>query len=143
MRTPKPRKPRRPPLDEDLILSWADAYFERSGEWPTINAGSIPEANGYTWCAVNSALQQGIRGLPRKTTLARLLEEKRGKRNSANLPALDLGQILTWAEEQHPGTTWQAIEAALKTGRRGLPGGSSVAKLIRARRPGGQPTSEP
>jgi hypothetical protein len=33
--------------------------------------------------------------------------------------------------EDAPGETWAGIDSALRTARRGLPGGSSLAKLLR------------
>jgi hypothetical protein len=59
-----------------------------------------------------------------------------------------MAQILAWADEHHartgrwpgvrecdsaslpPGETWQRIDAAMRRGRRGLPGGSSLPRLL-------------
>ncbi len=63
---------------------------------------------------------------------------------------MTLGQILAWADAHHartrewptlrsgpvagaPGETWRAVEAALRQGRWGLVGGSSLAILLAAR----------
>jgi hypothetical protein len=60
-------------------------------------------------------------------------------------------QILAWAEAHYartgrwptaasgplteaPGLTWNAVQIALRRGRRGLPGGSSLARLLRRHR---------
>src|SRR5262249_14050324 len=39
----------RPPLSEEQILAWADAHHARTGKWPTILSGPVPEAPGDTW----------------------------------------------------------------------------------------------
>jgi hypothetical protein len=79
---------------------WADFYKDRTGEWPTSLSGSIADAPGETWKNVDAALSQGVRGFPRGSSLARLLEQKRSVRNtictvvsemSVRLDALELG----------------------------------------------------
>jgi hypothetical protein len=133
------------------VLEWADAYYLRTGKWPTDRSGPVVEADGETWKAIDRALQAGVRGLPGGSSLARLLAEQRGKRNHMRLPPLTLEQILGWADEHHkrtgawpngkagtvlsaPGERWENIDAALQQGHRGLPGGSSLAKLLAEQR---------
>lgn len=133
------------------ILSWADAYFVRRGQWPTCHAGPIPEAPGESWLGVEAALSLGRRGWPGDTTLAQLLAEHRGKRNSAALPPHSEAEILTWADAHRdrtgawptlssgavfdaPGEIWQTIDQSLRAGLRGLPGGSSLSRLLAAER---------
>jgi hypothetical protein len=75
----------------------------------------------------------------------------------ARKPRLSVGQILAWADVYHAatgrwpsmesgkihgsvfGTTWAAVNLALKRGARGLPGGTSLSRLLdehrRVRRP--------
>ena len=105
-----------------------------------------------TWLSVNRALQKGGRGISDCSSLSRLLAEHRQVRNKANPPAITVQQILTWADEhlqandawpnqnagQIPETEekWQNINACLLVGLRGLPGGSSLAKLLNAYRRG-------
>jgi hypothetical protein len=90
--------------------------------------------------------------LPGGSSLARLLAEHRGVRNPKALPDLSVKRILESADahyarhgrwpqvtsgpvEDAPGETWSGIEAALQRGNRGLPGGSSLARvLLRHRR---------
>lgn len=132
------------------ILAWADAHRRRSGRWPRHNTGPVVGAPGETWQAVNSALSQGTRGLPGGTSLARLLQRRRGARHRQALPPLRLRQILSWARAyrdrtgalptrasgpvaESPGDTWTAIEMALRKGRRGLSGGLTLASLLKAR----------
>jgi hypothetical protein len=136
-----------PPLTIRQILSWADAFHTRTGEWPTAASGSIPQAPGETWSAVTKALVLGIRGLAAGQSLARLLVQKRGARKQGNLPRLTIQQVLDWADAYHrreggwpsvnarsiaeaPEETWQLLNSALTNGHRGLPGSTSLAKLL-------------
>jgi superfamily II DNA or RNA helicase len=135
------------PLTEEQILVWADAHHQRTGEWPGLESGIIQEAPGETWKGINHSLRLGSRSLSGGSSIAKLLEEKRGVRNLSNLPVLTEEQILAWADEQFqstgewpkvkaesingaPGETWSAINVSLELGGRGLPGGSSLAKLL-------------
>jgi len=140
-----------PPMIEEQILAWADAYHARHGEWPNSRSGPIPEAPGETWLAVQSALDAGGRGLPGGSSLTRLLVERRGIRNRVHPPRLTIPQILAWTDAyrartgrwpttqsgpiaEAPGETWLAIHAALRLGLRGLPGDSSLARLLARKR---------
>jgi hypothetical protein len=133
------------------ILAWADAFFERKGQWPRVKSGSIAEAPEETWEKVNGALVQGVRGLPGGSSLAQVLAEKRGVRNIQDLSRLTIDQILAWADAHHartgqwprqtsgdvedaPGEKWANIQQALVKGFRGLPGGSSLVCLIKENR---------
>ena len=79
----------------------------------------------------------------------------RGVRTCAFLPRLGVEQVLAWADahfaahgaspicnggkvEAAPGVTWWEIDRALRGGRRGLPGGTSLFLLLveHGRRPG-------
>jgi hypothetical protein len=105
-------------------------------------------ARGRPGGAVNRALGRGGRGLPGGSSLARLLEQRRGRRNQAHAPPLDAGQILRWADAHFrrtgrwpaatsgpvldaPGESWGAVASALWGGHRGLPGGETLARLLR------------
>lgn len=133
------------------ILVWADAYHTRHGEWPNAHAGPIELVPGETWMAVSMALSKGRRGLPGDTTLARLLAQRRGVRNSGQLPKLKISDILRAADEHYratglwpttdtgrvamaSGETWLAIDQALRNATRGLRGDSSLARLLYRRR---------
>jgi hypothetical protein len=141
----------RRPLTIPDILLWADRCREATGRWPTQSAGPVAGAIGETWRMVDSALRTGTRGLPGGSSLALLLADRRGARNTWSLPELTTAQILAWAdgrqartgdwphEESGPiagtgGETWQAVHMALKQGHRGLPGSSSLARLLSAER---------
>jgi hypothetical protein len=136
-----------PPYTAEQILTWADAHHRRTGRWPTVKSGPIEEAPGETWMAVQSALDQGKRGLPGGSSLARLLEKHRGKRHHKNRPQLQIEPILTWADAYHertghwptrrsgpipeaPGESWSVVSTALHEGLRGLPRGPSLARLL-------------
>lgn len=140
-----------PTLTVTRILEWADAYRNRTGDWPGQADGPIPDAPGESWAAIEFALREGIRGLPGGSSVAQLLAAERGVRNHLALPALTPATVLDWADAHHtrtgdwpgqatgpvidaPGETWAGIDAALRVGVRGLPGGSSLARLLAAER---------
>lgn len=136
-----------PNLTIEQILKWADAHHLATKQWPTLNSGDVLGARGETWSKVDGALGRGGRDLPGGSSLAKLLQKERGKRNPMNLKELTIERILKWAKAHHgrtqewptrhsgevrgvPGETWSSIAFALYRGRRGLPGGSSLAKLM-------------
>ncbi len=140
-----------PKLTLDQILAWADAFHERTARWPKASSNSIDESPGETWKNVDEALHRGHRGLPGNSSLAKLFSQERGVRNSHNLPRLTLYQILEWADSHYekkgqwprqssgaildaPGEAWVNVNQALNKGLRGLPGGSSLARLLREHR---------
>ena len=139
-------------LTIELILDWADSHYERTGEWPVSRrSGPVLDAPEENWCAIDVALRVGCRGLPRGLSLPRLLDRYRGRRNLGDLPLFRLHHILAWADVHHQrtgewplkesgaipeamGETWSAVDAALHLGHRGLPSGSSLARLLSAHR---------
>jgi hypothetical protein len=141
-------------LTETRILAWADAHKARTGRWPRLDSGAVPESPGEDWRRIDRALRRGDRGLPGGSSLARLLGRRRGVRNPMAPPALTEGQILAWADAHRaqtgawptsasgpvrgaPGETWWALDKALQSGRRGLPGRDTLFRLLR--REGGLP----
>ena len=140
-----------PQLSEEQILAWADDHRKRTGKWPAVKSGPVSTVPGETWARINGALTEGYRGLPGGSSVANLLEKRRGFRNPAKLPKLNERQILAWAKahfkrtgkwptresgavQEAPDENWAAISGALAVGNRGLPGGSSLAKLIASRK---------
>ena len=136
------------PLTVEQVLHWADRQQAHTGRWPHAGSGRVFGAHGQTWQAVNQALVRGGRGLPGGSSLARLLEEHRGKRNKARSPPLTVEQILLWADlhrartgrwptplsgpvHEAPQESWRAISSALWGGHRGLPGGFGLPQLLR------------
>lgn len=99
-RNTKFRKPRRPPLDEDLILSWADEHFEQFGVWPNLNSGPVTDRDGEHWERIDKALRKGYRGLLLGSSLANLLFECRGVINRLNRPNISVEDILVWADSR-------------------------------------------
>jgi hypothetical protein len=76
------------------------------------------------------------------------LEEHRGARHKQHRPPITDKDILSWADAHHrrtrrwptatsgqipesTGDTWLAVEMALLTGLRGLPGGDSLSRFLR------------
>jgi hypothetical protein len=144
------RRLRKPPLDLDAILRWADAHRDRTGAWPHSQSGPVAGQPGLTWHKIDRALKQGHRGLPGSSSIARLLQDRRGVRNPARLPPLNPDAIVAWARahrkatgrwpttESGPvpgadGETWAKIAWALRHGCRGLPGGVSLARFLAER----------
>jgi hypothetical protein len=139
-----------PPLSEEQILVWADAYHARTGRWPRQENGAeaIPGSRDETWLNVENALKGGWRGMPGGSSLAQLLADRRGVRNVGKLPRLAVKQILAWADAHHQrfgrwpecrgpeqviedtDERWANIDQALRKGLRGLPGGSSLSRLL-------------
>jgi superfamily II DNA or RNA helicase len=146
------RNQRTPPdLTVDQILEWADAHHRRTGSWPIVKSGGVKGVPGEKWANIDTALTKGLRKLPAGSSLAQLLAEKRGIRNLKALPDLTTDQILLWADAHRhktrqwpkaesgevlgaPGEMWATIDGALSKGRRGLPGGSSLARLLAEQR---------
>lgn len=141
---------RKPPLQIDVILAWADHHHATTGKYPNAESGSVLAEPSEDWGAINQALIAGVRGLAGKDTLARLLHRERGRRHPRMLPPLTEECILTWAQMHcavtgrwpnqsagpvhgAPGEVWGNIEQALKRGHRGLPGGDSLARLLARR----------
>jgi hypothetical protein len=71
-----------PRLTAQQIVTWADAYHARTGQWPTCRCSPqlIEGSSGEKWFNVDQALRKGLRGLKRNSSLARLLARHRGVR---------------------------------------------------------------
>lgn len=146
-----------PPLSTEQILRWADAYFRRHRTRPSVSSGQVVESHLETWSGIDGALRFGRRGLPTGSSLPQFLNEHRGLfegRSRRPKPIreserLRLEDIVEWGKDYRRRTgnwpnrasgrvssrrslTWLAIDSALKTGCRGLEGGSSLARLFRA-----------
>lgn len=146
------RSPRNVPLlTEEQIFRWARAHFKRTGKWPHLSSGPVKDAPGETWTAIDLALARGTRGLPGGSSLAQLLDRQGVKRNPQRRPALTVKQVLALADaffRSHghwpyrdsgpidglPGEKWMAIDKALRRGKRGLPGGKTLAGFLNEHR---------
>jgi hypothetical protein len=139
------------PLSVNQILLWADAHHRRTGRWPGRQSGRVLDAPRETWNSIDIDLRCGYRGLPSGSSIARLLFKHRGARTHRTQPPCTIDQILTWADAHRrrtgfwprrksgpivdaPGETWSKVTDALREGRRGLPGGSSLARLLAEKR---------
>jgi hypothetical protein len=139
-------------VTEQQLRAWADAHFAATGRWPNGNSGAVAGTRGETWAKINSALHRGTRALPGGTSLARLLGKHRRVGTHLSQPRLTEEQILAWADAHHvahgcwpnttsgpvtaaPGETWSLLNGALWSGRRGLTGGQTLARLLAAHRP--------
>ena len=142
-----------PRLTARKILAWADAHFARHGTWPKRGSGLIPDSGGETWYGIHHALCHGKRGLSKDQTLEQLLAKKQQRNTLPKRPNLEIARILEWADAyfaahgrwpvrqsggipKTPGETWRGVEMALMKGKRGLPGGSTLAGLLEQERPG-------
>ncbi len=138
-----------PDLSVKQIAVWADAHKAATGRWPLRSSGQL-RGTSETWAGIDLMLKRGGRGLPRGGSLAKLLQLERGVRNLGSLSDLTVQQILAWVDGQKAVTgewpnvrsefvadadeTWAGIDSALKSGRRGLPGGASLAELLHTER---------
>jgi hypothetical protein len=109
---------RSPRLTVEQILALADAYHTHTGAWPRTASGPVPQSPGETWRRIDNALRLGLRGLEGGTSLARLLQQRRGiparrgrKRSPRAWEALRLRQEgLKLAEiGRRLGVSWQAV----------------------------------
>lgn len=143
----------KPPLTKKQIIDWARSHRRKTGRWPTVRVkGEIEGSDGATWPAVDAALKIGMRGLDGGSSLSQLLRPLKGKYPRLKKPPLSVAKVLQWVDEHHARTgrwpmatsgrvvaspdplTWTAIDAALFTGARGLPGPSSLAKFLHEHR---------
>jgi superfamily II DNA or RNA helicase len=134
-----------PRLRRGRIVALAKQHHQREGRWPTTESGAIAGTDD-TWQRINAALVQGQRGLVGGDSLARFLHRELGVVHRLASPRLSIRRVLRWLDEHKsrfadfptihdkrgpaPGESWMAINAALERGTRGLPGGSSLPKLL-------------
>ena len=136
-----------PGLTRKQILEWADLHYERTGQWPDRDSGPVIGAPHIAWGTIEKRLRRGGLNLPGGMTLTRLLREARGVWDRRGKPRLTEKRILKWADAHFNRTgrwpvtlsgslhdaaneDWAAIDMALRDGRRGLAGGSSLARLL-------------
>lgn len=137
----------RPTLTRQQILEWADQYHLRHGEWPDRTSGRVAEAPELTWETINRYLRRGGPRLAGGSSLVKLLREARQVWDWRGTRPLTERLILKWADDHRnrtgrlpvrmagpvladPKDTWAAIDEALRHGRRGLSGGSSLYLLL-------------
>ena len=142
----------RPRLTEAKICRWAEAHCRQTGAWPDEKSGPVAAAPEETWKNIHESLRLGLRGLRGDDSLVQLLERRLGIRSRTTAPPLTIAQVLSWAMDHESrtgrlpdawsgpvravlGETWQRIDECLRRGRRGLPGGGSLARLLAQSRP--------
>lgn len=139
-----------PRLTTKQVLAWADAHHKRTGKWPKQTSGAVEGTRGENWASISNCLAYGFRGLG-GGPLAKLLYVERGVISLAFQQDLTVARICAWARAHHrrtgkwpasnagpiageAGENWQKMDSALRYGRRGLPGGSSLSKVLFASR---------
>lgn len=137
----------RPALTIQQVLAWADEYFSVKGSWPSQKSKTI-NRQCPNWKAIDQCLIHGLRGLPKSGSLHKLLR-KTGRKAESHLEKPDLSEaiILEWCDKyfvkydewpqvKHKrkvagqDASWASIDAALRSGGRGLAKGKSLAKLL-------------
>lgn len=136
-------------LTEDLIWEVAQEWLKQTGKWPNIGVvGKINHLKNMTWALVNKSLKEGLHGLPGGSSLLKLLTERGASIKQRN--EICLTEALIWKAAQNwfkrtgswpaertignipelPNCNWVQLNQSLRTGLHGLPGGSSLAKLL-------------
>jgi hypothetical protein len=119
-------------LTVEQILRWADDHHARAGDWPGTAAGPVPACPDVTWRQIDNALRLGLRGLPGASSLAQLLEQKRGaparrgrRRSERAWRALELRRRGLTLQEigRFLGVSYQAAWQMLRRIARGRHGG--------------------
>ncbi len=99
------------------------------------------------WAAVDAALKFGRRGLPGGSSLTALFGRSLDPAARGKRPELTVERVLAWADAHRaatgrwptlasgqvhgePGEKWVNLDMALRHGRRGLPGGTNLSRLI-------------
>jgi hypothetical protein len=144
----KAKRQMRSSLTEAQILRWADDYYCRCGKWPASGSGAVAADVAITWQMIHCALRNGTRGLPGGSSLSQLLAAARGRLPYTRLEPLTLERIEAWVRRyfertgnwpdfhsgpvvDNPLDSWKTIHDALADGRRGLPRGHTLARIVR------------
>ena len=146
-------------LTVQQILRWANEHHRRTARWPSSQSGTVQKAPSEKWAAIERALREGYRGLTGGSSLFKLRTQYRsGLARCKSILTVESGlarrkstltveQILAWADKHHarnkrwpirhsgnlrnvPNMNWRKIDAALRLGLRGLPGESSLSRLL-------------
>ena len=130
------------------IIEWAKDHFGKTKEWPTYKSGNVLAEPSENWSAIRSNLVAGGRGLPKGLSVEKVLFDELGVVGVRAGKKLTEQRVLTFALMHYEETgsyptessdwildgkdSWPTISFALNQGLRGLPGGSSLAKLLQA-----------
>jgi hypothetical protein len=145
----------RNPLTESMILEWADAFYAKNGYWPSMRSGLVAGQTRANWRAIDVALRNGARGLPGRSSLSDFLNKHRNLYQGGRMRPyrisenrrIDMKLVMRWARAYKKktgiwphlgsgvisgsgGYRWGLLDMALRFGRRGLPGGTSLAQLF-------------
>jgi hypothetical protein len=130
------------------ILAWADDHYRATGRPPTESSGRVHAAPyKVAWSTIDKALCAARYDLPANTSLSKLLATYRG-----HWAPLTVERILALADAHHaahgrwptsvsgpiaaaPGYTWRNVNLSLVKGYRGLPGGTTLRRLLADRQP--------
>jgi hypothetical protein len=130
------------------IIEWAKDHFEKTNEWPTYKSGKVLAEPSEKWSSIRSNLVHGGRGLPKGLSIEKVLFDELGvigvrsgkqltEQRVHSLALMHYEKIGSYPTESSDWIlegkdSWPAISFALNYGFRGLPGGSSLAKLLQA-----------
>ena len=144
-----------PRLTVTQILRWADTHYRATGCWPTRRTGWVRRTKSIvTWHTIDLAVICGTRSLGGGQSLDQLLHEHRGVMAGMSdgvaqaQPDLTVERILAWADTHFqsagswptaaagpvagaPEHTWSWVNTMLREGGRGVPGGSTLARLLK------------
>ncbi len=134
-------------LSEALIVSAARKYYEKHGMLPnTKTKDSFLDSGDDTWISINSAIVQGLRGLPKGLSLSTILDPLKDEFGLGN--QLEESSIIQAAREFYllhgklpsaitkelvpgmEGETWTAINMAGQVGTRSLTKGRTLAVIL-------------
>ena len=134
------------PCVTDALL----AYYAEHNAWPTKRSEGATEYFGHkiVWQSVDTALADGNLGLPGGSSLAKLCKTLKPDLTVAMILAAamkfnNLEQLSThkhWPQAYSARATecfgfperWLEVDAALKNGTRGLPGGQTLAGILKS-----------
>jgi hypothetical protein len=139
-------------LTLEMIRGWAEAHRRAQGVWPATTSGPVAGVAGESWDAIDRVLASGRRGLPGGMSLGKLFGRSADPAllRVRDRPRLTLDQVVAWGNEYHaatgqwptvnsgavagaPGERWVNINERLRHGGRGLPGGTTLARLFGGR----------
>lgn len=138
---------RKSDLTEDMIVEAMKEYYNQNGKYPSVRSGDASEyfKDNETWSGIHECIRYGSRGLPGGSSLSKLKKKHFDIKEKERLTE---GMIVKAIEKYYDqngrypskgdgdaseyfkdNETWRGINACLKQGNRGLPGGSSLSKL--------------
>ena len=78
-------------LSAEKILDWADAWLERTGDWPTCDSGVVVNNGRLNWRLIDRSLRAGGGDVPGGSSLADFLASRRGAVQTATFRGADPG----------------------------------------------------